>query len=366
MFCRQRSGTGCERVALFLVLLSGLAGAVCAQPLAATAVQNRGDVSPDATPVILQIQPNGAMPGAQVTVVIEGRDFSRGAYVSFSNPAVHVVSTRRVSAVRLEARLAIAPKAQPGRVNLYVSNPAGAVAETTFTIGAATASSAEPPASAAGPQPSTAGTPEVSAVEPPRLARGSAVSLKVKGKNFMQGAKVCFSNPAILVLESKTTKSTELTARLQVPADAPTGATSLFVVNPDEGEVEVPFEVTDGATQTAQKPASTPAAGAAGSAAPRFEVLNLGEAAAILQDPGKAKGTLSLVAGKLQYEEGGTRMFSAAPREIKEIAPNIILGINTGTFHVILDSGKTYNFVAASLRAADSQSIVDSLRRALP
>jgi IPT/TIG domain-containing protein len=366
VFHRQRSGTGCERAALFLVLLSGLAGAVCAQPLAATAIQNRGDVSPDATPVIVQIQPSGAMPGVQVTVEIEGRDFSRGAYVSFSNPAVRVVSTRRVNATRLEAKLAIAPKAQPGSVNLYVSNPAGAVAEAAFTIGAATASPGQLPASAAGPQPSTAGTPEVTAVEPPRVARGSAVSLKVKGKNFVPGAKVCFSNPAILVVESKTSKSTELTARLQIPADAPTGATSLFVVNPDEREVEVPFEVTDGATQTAQKPVSTPAAGGAGSAALHFEVLNLGEAAAILQDPGKAKGTLSLLAGRLQYEEGGTRVFSAARREIKEIALNVILGINTGTFHVILDSGKTYNFMAASLRAADSQSIVDSLRRALP
>ncbi len=264
VFHRQGAGTGFERAALFLVLLSGPAGAVRAQPLPAVAgAQNKRDVL-----------------------------------------------TR--------------------------------------------------------PQPSTAGTPEVTAVEPPRVARGSAVSLKVKGKNFAQGAKVCFSNPAILVLESKTSKSTELTARLQVPADAPTGATSLFVANPDERDVEVPFEVTDGGTQTAQKPASTPAAGGAGSAALRFEVLNLAEAASILQDPDKAKGMLSLVAGKLQYEEGGAKLFSAAPREIKEIAPNVILGINTGTFHVILDSGKTYNFVAASLSPADSQSIVDSLRRALP
>ena len=58
-------------------------------------------------------------------------------------------------------------------------------------------------------------------------------------------------------------------------------------------------------------------------------------------------------------------VFSAGAAEIEEIAPNVVFGINTATFHVILKSSKTYNFVGASLRPADTQAIVDSLRRAL-
>jgi cellobiose-specific phosphotransferase system component IIA len=39
--------------------------------------------------------------------------------------------------------------------------------------------------------------------------------------------------------------------------------------------------------------------------------------------------------------------------------------VNTGTFHIILNSGQAHNFIAASLRPADSQSIIDALRKAL-
>ena len=68
--------------------------------------------------------------------------------------------------------------------------------------------------------------------------------------------------------------------------------------------------------------------------------------------------------GKLKYLEAGKEVFSAAAADIKEIGLNTFLGVNTGTFHIILNSGKTFNFIAASLRPADSQSIVDALERA--
>jgi len=63
--------------------------------------------------------------------------------------------------------------------------------------------------------------------------------------------------------------------------------------------------------------------------------------------------------------EAGKEIFSAAAPDIKEIGLNTFLGVNTGTFHVILNSGKTYNFIAASLRPADGQSMVDALRQVL-
>ena len=84
---------------------------------------------------------------------------------------------------------------------------------------------------------------------------------------------------------------------------------------------------------------------------------------AILKSPGNAaKGTLALAGGKLTYTDEDKRVFSARRSEIREVEPNVLLGVNTGTFHVILNSGKTYNFIAGSFRPADAESIVNSLQ----
>lgn len=366
-----------------LVALGALVSIALPAALAATP-QGEIDVSPAATPEIRQVKPNQAAAGEEVTIVIDGQNFSRGAYVSFSTPAVHVVSTRRASATEMEAKLAVGKRAPAGTVSLYVSNPASAVAEAAFTIaGAVAAPAAPPPAPAAEIQPSELGTPEVVAVEPSRAARGAQVSVKISGKNFAPKAKVAFSNPGIRVLDTQVAGGTELVTRIQIGPDAPTGAAGLFVVNPDDRETEVAFTVTDEtppAAPTAPTPpatSATPAAPAApASTAPatvtpaaaetlRFEVIGLGDVASILQTRNLPKGALTLAGGKLQYEEAGKEVFAVSAADIKEIDMNTILGLNTGTFHVILSSGKTFNFAAPSLRPPDGQAIADSLRGAL-
>jgi hypothetical protein len=333
------------------------------------------EIPPDATPQVQQVNPGQAAAGDEVTIVVEGQNFSPGVYVSFTNPSIHVVSTRRVSGTKLEVKLAVSPKAQPGTISLYVSNPASSAAEAAFTIVAAAvpapAAPANPPAPAAPTSPGEPSTPAeevhpskssmpgVTSVDPPRAAPGSGASLEIRGKNFAQGAKVSFSNPGIRVLETTAPTTTELAVRIQIAVDAPTGKTSLFVVNPDDSEVEASFEVTGGTTKaaTVSEPAS--------SAGQRFEVYNLGDVASILQSHNKTKGTLIVTGAKLTYEESGEEVFSTSLSDIKEVGANVILGLNTGTFHINLTSGKTYNFIAGSLRAADSQSIVDSLRKAI-
>ncbi len=347
-------------MALCLALLVGF---LAIGGLRAHAAPVRSDVPPEATPFIKLIKPAQGAPGEELTVVVEGQNFSEGAYVSFSDPAVHAVSTRRVSATELEAKVQIGKKARPGAIALSVSNPASIASQETFRI------TGEPP-----PPPNTEeikatdlGQPEVTGVDPARAVRGEVLSVKITGTHFVRGAKVAFSNPGILVKETDVTKSTALTAQIQVAPDAPTGRTGLFVVNPDDREAEAAFEVLEGnpATPPSQKPTNAPATDRAASATQRFEVFNLGEGISILQNLDKHKGTLALAAGKLKYEEGGKEVFSVGTGDIKEVEMNIILGVNTGTFHVILNSAKTLNFVAASLRPADSQAIVDSLRRAL-
>jgi hypothetical protein len=255
----------------------------CLAPASSTAAaaQAETDVSPQATPEIQQVKPTQAAAGEEVTLTIDGRNFSRGAYVSFTDPSVRVLSTRRISATQLEAKLAIGGKATAGTTSLYVSNPASSVAAAPFAIVAANSPSAP-----------TAPTPTTAAPAPPTPA------------------------PA--------------------PAPAPT-----------------------------PEPPATPAAVPQTGESQQFQVYNLGDVSTLLQSTNKPKGTLAFAGGKLSYQEGDKQLFSLAVGDIKEIDVNTILGVNTGTFHVILNSGKTYNFVAASLRPADSQQIVESLRKAL-
>ena len=360
----------------------------------ADSIQGASDTSPE----IDHLTPAQAAAGSEVTVEIDGKDFARGAYVSSSNPEVHVIKTRRVSAARIDAQLAIVPKAQPGAVTLYVTSPEGSVAQATFTIIGGGAPASPAPQVGSVPQGGDAangtvaateevsasrrGSPEVASVEPSSVTPGSLIGLKIKGKNFAPGAKVSFSNPGIRVLETTVQKSTEIAARIQVASDAATGAGSLFVVNPDDSEVENPFPVVEGSPVTsgtapessapasAQTPASarkktTSTAASRDSVPQQFEVYSLGNVASILGNGDKPKGTLDVGRGTLKYVEAGKEVFSAAASDIKEIGLNTILGINTGTFHIILHSGKTYNFIAASLRPEDGQSMVDALRQVL-
>jgi len=379
-----------------LVVLTGFFVVALPAVSFAAASQTDVDVSPEATPEIRQVKPNQAAAGDEVTVIIEGKNYSPGAYVSFSTPAVHAVSTRRASATELEAKVAVGRKAESGTISLYVSNPASSVAEAPFIITGGTAPAVVPAAAMAPPAhtppaPQAAAAPtvqspqpaavEVTSVDPPRAGKGSQLDLKICGKNFAKGAKVAFSNPGIRVLETQVAKDTELTVRIQIAADAATGSSGLFVVNPDDNETEAAFVVTDEAVTTspaASAPATTapaaptPASTPAGKTAEKgtaeslsFEVISLADVAGIFQKGNRPKGTLALAGGKIRYEESGKEVFAVPAADVKEIDANTILGMNTGTFHIILNSGQTYNFIAASLRPADSQSIIDALRKAL-
>jgi Quinohemoprotein amine dehydrogenase, alpha subunit domain III len=360
-------------LACFLGLRLPCAGAQGAAPAST-------DIPPNAAAKIIKVAPDQAAAGSSVTLAIEGSDFSAGAYVSFSTPAVRVVSTTRESATKIQAALDVNPSAQPGAVTLYVSNPAGVAAQTPFTILPAAVESepAAPPAPVPAPSPaSPAGAknaPAVNSVAPGKLAPGSRTTLKIKGKGFADGALVSFSNPGIQVLATRVSKSKELDVDVQIAADAATGSTSLFVMNPDNSEAEHAFEIAAGnptttlptaTATTTSVPIPAPATGQAASNEQKFDVYNLGDAKSLFQNPDKAKGTLILAGKTLRYEEGGKAVFSVAATEVEEIAPNVVFGLNTQTFHVILKSSKTYNFVSASLLPADTQKIVDSLRRAL-
>ena len=358
-----------------------LLASVCAGRAAgSSSAAPKGSAAAEALPKISGVQPSQASPGSQITVKITGENFLTGAYVSFSDPAIHVLATRRASGTELDVDIAVGQMAEAQSVVLYVSNPSGASAQTGFAIASGEAKAQQET------QPSSSNLPVVTRVNPAQAAPGSKQTVKVTGKNFKQGAKVAFSNPGIRVLGIDFKKSTQLVAQIEVAPNAPTGKTSLFVINPDDSETETSFEVGGGnsaqtgtATEKTPSPENTPAEKTSSPAntpaeksssqtntpTQQWSVYNLGDATSILRDPGKAKGQLVLKGGKLKYDQDGKVVFTLRPGDIQEIAPNVFFGLNTGTFHIILKSGKTYNFVSSSLTPADTNSIVESLRSAM-
>lgn len=386
-----------SRLLLASLLLCGAA----ASSLGA-AGQTDSEVSPDATPQIQQITPGQAVPGAHLTVVIQGSNFSAGAYVSSISAAIHVDSSKRVSATQLEAQLIVSPSAQPSTVSLLVSNPASRAAEAAFKVVAGEApappakETVEPPKTAtpstppapeqevkpptpatptapptpptpAAPTPATPaapGGPEVTAVAPSRVSPGFDVDLKITGKNLAQGTKVSFANPGIRVMSTSFTSSTDLTVHIKVASDAAAGTASMFVINPDDREVETSFEVTGKGAADPAKPSSPAAPSTLSPAATQsYEAFHLGSPAEFFETHGKLKGSLVVSAENITYAEGGKTLITMPLSDIKEIKTS---SIATATFHITLTSGKTYHFAPGSGKPSDARQMVDSLRKVLP
>ena len=199
-------------------------------------------------------------------------------------------------------------------------------------------------------------------ISPTGVVPGLDVDVKITGKNFAQGAKVSFANPGIRVMGVTSPSGTELIVHIKVAKDAAPGTASLFVINPDDREVETPFQVFGKAAPAPATPAP-PRTPSAVAGTQSFEAFHLGSPTEIFHTHGKVKGALVLSAGTIQYEEGGKTLINLALGDIKEIATS---SFPPATFHITLTSGKTYHFAPGSLRPGDARNIVDALRSALP
>jgi hypothetical protein len=190
------------------------------------------------------------------------------------------------------------------------------------------------------------------------------VDLKITGANFVQGAKVSFANPGIRVERSTVASSTELAVHIKVESGAAPGVGSLFVINPDDREVEAPFEVTGKGGVTPSTPPSPASPSTPGPAVTQhydaFHVAGPGE---IIQAHGRVKGSLVVSVDSIKYQEGGQTLLNISLSEIKEIK---VSSLATATFHITLNSGKTFHFVSGSLRPSDARKTVEGLRQALP
>lgn len=243
----------------------------------------------------------------------------------------------------------------PGSVE--PSKPAAPETPQAPSAPAAPGAPAEPTSPAAPP------APEVTTVEPAQVGPAVNIDLRITGKNFAPGAKVSFSNPGVRVLKISSPSSTELIVHIKVAFDATPSVASLFVVNPDDNEVEAPFEVT-------AKPAAKPAAPYVPAPPPApdtsdtrsYDAFHLGSPTEVFHTHGKVKGALVVSPGTIQYQEDQKILINLSMTEIREIK---VSSIATATFHITLNSGKTYHFAPGSLRPSDARHLVDSLSAAM-
>ena len=72
-----------------------------------------------------------------------------------------------------------------------------------------------------------------------------------------------------------------------------------------------------------------------------------------------------MVTGQVEPGRRGKEVFAATAADVKDIGMNEVMGVSAGSFHILLNNGKKYDFWAASLKAADTKSIADSLKSAV-
>ena len=201
-------------------------------------------------------------------------------------------------------------------------------------------------------------------VTPSRLGQGFDIDCRVSGKNFVHGTKVSFANSGIRVVGISSNSTTQITVHIKVASDAPVGKTSLYVINPDDNEVEFPIEVALKGTlsPTPSVPASP---GAATTDDPtliqRFDAFHYGSPTEMFHTHGKVKGSLVIAGGTVKYQEDKQTLINISLSEIQEVKTAGIGGVN-----IKLNSGKTHHFAAASLKGSDARTIVDAIQKAMP
>jgi hypothetical protein len=203
----------------------------------------------------------------------------------------------------------------------------------------------------------------VTAVSPARVGQGFDVDLKITGHGFSPKAKVSFANQGVRLVEITTSSSTALTVHIKVAGDAAVGKSSLFVINPDDNEAEAPFEVVRKGT-VAPPPLNPNAPGTVPAADPtltqRFDAFHFGNPTEIFHTHGKVKGALVISEGTVKYQEDGKTLVNISLSEIKDVKTSPM-----GGFRIIVNSGKTTHFAAASLKGSDARTIVDALEKAM-
>jgi hypothetical protein len=410
-------------------LLICIAAPFCSAAAQQTAPPVTPDVAPDATPQIQQIDPTQAVPGAHLTVVIQGNNFAAGAVASSASTAIHIDSSKRVSATRLELQLSVSESAQPGSATLLVSNPASSAAESAFSIVAAQAAPApaapaqnSEPAKPANPTPSTEpaapatpqtpaappsapptpegnpATPQAPAAPPANPAAPSAQSTpetplapaapaevpapevttvtppKV-GQGFDIDLKLIGKN---FVPGTKVSFANQGIRVIGIPSSSPTELTVHIKVAGDATPGKTSVFVINPDDNEAEAPievalkgtfTSTPYAPASPGSPPGPDTGYTQHFDAFhLGNPTEIFHVHGKVKGSLVVSSDAVK-YEEDKKTLINISLSEIQEVKTagiGGVNIKLNSGKTHHFAAASLKGSDARTIVEAIQKAMP
>jgi IPT/TIG domain-containing protein len=166
--------------------------------------------------VVSSIKPTALGQGAKgAKVTITGSNFLSGATVSVSGSGVTVGSVTFTGTTQITAKLTVASGATIGARDVSVTNP-GASAGTcsgclTIDLG-----------------------PTVASTSPSSGARGSTMTVKVLGANFVNGAKVTI-NKGVTVNSRTFVNAGEIDINITIASATTAGGRTVTVKNPDHG-----------------------------------------------------------------------------------------------------------------------------------
>jgi plastocyanin len=156
--------------------------------------------------------------GAAKSVTFTGTGFTSGATVSLSGTGVTAGPTTFVSSTSVKAMVKVAATAATGTRDVTVTDPAGGGSGTCtgcLTIDA-------------GPVPTSA--------SPNTLARGATnKTVLLSGAGFVTHSKAKFKGTGVTISQTAFVSSTQLRLTVTVASNAPTGARTVTVSNPDGG-----------------------------------------------------------------------------------------------------------------------------------
>jgi phosphatidylinositol-3-phosphatase len=160
-------------------------------------------------PTLTSVTPNTGVQGTAVNVTLAGTNFIAGATVGATGSGITVSNVTVASSTQITATLTLAANATLGPSNISVTTSGGVSNTRPFTVNAA--------------------VPTLTSVTPNSGTQGTAVNVTLAGSGFITGATVGVTGSGITVSNVTVVSGTQITATLDIAANAPPGAYNISV-----------------------------------------------------------------------------------------------------------------------------------------
>ncbi len=196
-------------------------------------------------PTLTSVAPSSGSLGTSVNVTLTGTNFTAASQVRLQGVGLTQTNIVVVSATQITATYNISSSVALGAHNTWVVTSGGSSNMLTFTVTAA------------------GSKPTLTSVAPNSGVQGTAVNITLAGTNFIAGATVGVAGSGITASNVSVASSTQITATLNIAANAAPGAYPVSVTTTGGTSNTAAFTVT-GASSLPTLTSVTPSSGARG------------------------------------------------------------------------------------------------------